>query len=438
MPVYSDPHQIPFAASYFNWLFYALYGSIISFIINLGALDEAWIPTIGRAITLTVVAIGFWINYRLFTSNKLDKAPLPFLLVVSLSALLWFGPLIGFWAMTVRPDVIALLFDMCAVFCLLKYLPKQIYVGVILAVLWCYLSWACKQVNIVMPVTIGLFLLIEKRWQAFILFSVLMGCSYAFTLLLANYNLLKTLFFINTAVPLSFDVMIGNLVNFIKKTIPVWVLFIAIMGQAIFSPSLRPRVFQDKMVRLSLCGLFAWSLILLPASSKIGSADNYHFIALFFLLLGIGGALGPLLEEKSRWMSGSIASSGILFIASVIFVISNGALSSINKQHEDNIVLKSCLNHYSQPIFVMNHYGALPWMNPSPISFVLAYNYWTDRNDNRPFEHNGIGGLIHQGYFNTLILPKYTATTFDGNSLANYQRQTECLGYAVFTKKERA
>jgi hypothetical protein len=205
--------------------------------------------------------------------------------------MLWFGPLIGFWAMTVRPDVVALLFDVCGAYFLLRYFPKHLFAGVILAAFWCYLSWACKQVNIVMPVAIGLFLLIHKRWQAFILFSMLMGAGFATTLLLANYNLIKTLLFINTAVPLSFHVFTDNLISFIKKTIPVWILFFAILGNALANSQLRHKILNDTLVKFSLCGLVAWALILLPASSKIGSADNYHFIALFFLIVGIGGAL---------------------------------------------------------------------------------------------------------------------------------------------------
>ena len=246
IPIYSDPHQIPFAASYFNWLFYSLYGSFISATVNLFGLDEAWIPTIGRCITLCVVAIGFCVNYQLFTSKKVNTHPLPFLLAISLSAVLWLGPLIGFWAMTVRPDVIALFFDLCAVFYLLKYLPTHILVGVVSAALWCYLSWACKQVNIVMPVAIGLFLLVEKRWQAFILFSVLLGSCYALTLLLANYNLLKTLFFINTAIPLSFDVFFENLIAFIKKALPAWLLFIVVLAKRFLAKHLPKRFSKTK------------------------------------------------------------------------------------------------------------------------------------------------------------------------------------------------
>ena len=193
------------------------------------------------------------------------------------------------------------------------------------------------------------------------------------------------------------------------------------------------------MVKLSFCGLFAWALILLPFSSKVGSADNYHFIALFFLLLGIGGALQILLEKNSALFNISIAFAGILFVTSVGIVLSHGGLANISKQHEEQLALKQCLSHLPQPIFVVNHYGSLPWMNPSPISFVLAYNYWSDRHANRAFEHNGIGGLIQQGYFNTLVLPKNISNQFDGASLANYSAEPQaCTGYLVFTKEGKA
>lgn len=439
LPLYTDPHQIPFTASYFNWFFYTIYGSITKFVMSTFSLEDAWIPTVGRCITLGVVLIGFLVNFRLFAHKDPDAVPTPTWLAISLSALLWFGPLIGYWALTVRPDVVALLFDVCAAYFLLRYFPKQLFFGVILAAFWCYLSWSCKQVNIVMPVAIGLFLLLHKRWQAFILFSMLMGAGFATTLLLADYNLIKTLLFINTAVPLSFEVFTVNLINFIKKTIPVWILFFAILGTAATNSQARQKILHDKLVKFSLCGLFAWALILLPASSKIGSADNYHFIALFFLIVAIGASLPYLLVANSKLLTASIGLAGVLSTTAIIVVLANGSLATIQAQHANNVAFKQCLHHFPQPIFVMNSYGALPWMNPSPISFVLAYNYWQDRSDNRPFEHNGIGGLIQQGYFQTLILPSTYSTSFDGATLSNYEYQTkDCAGYSVFIHKEKA
>ncbi|MGD9593102.1 MAG: hypothetical protein AB7V32_11335 [Candidatus Berkiella sp.] len=436
LPIYSDPHQIPFSASYFNWLFYGIYGSLIRLFMNIFNLNEVWIPTVGRIITLFVATLGFLINWRLFTTPKTNSPPLSGFLALPLSALLWFSPLIGFWAMTVRPDLIGILFDLCAAYFLLNF-SRNTLKGVILASIFCYLSWACKQVNIVMPCAIGLLLLCERRWRSFITFSVILGCGYGATLLLANYNLIKTLFFINTAIPLSLDVFLANLTSFAKKALPAIILFLMVYAYVLSKKEMRKAVFHDEMARLSFCGIFAWGVILLPFSSKIGSSDNYHFIALLFMVLGIGAALKYW--QFGKLLQSSLALCGMLFAFSVAVCFSKGTLSGIQKQHQENLALKACLANLEQPIFILNHYGALPWMNPSPLSFVLAYNYWQDRNNNRPFEHNGIGGLIGQGYFKTLVIPKQFTANFDGAPLNHYSLQDKaCANFAVMSKKEEA
>jgi hypothetical protein len=144
------------------------------------------------------------------------------------------------------------------------------------------------------------------------------------------------------------------------------------------------------------------------------------------------------LAANSKLLTGTIGFAGVLCTASIIVVLANGGLTTIQAQHNNNVAFKQCLNKLEQPIFVMNLYGSLPWMNPSPLSFVLAYNYWQDRNDNRPFEHNGIGGLIQQGYFQTLVLPQHYSKSFDGALLSNFEYQTHhCAGYSVFIQKEK-
>lgn len=437
LPVYNDPHQLPYSASYFNWLFYSFYGASITAVNQIFHLNESYIPTIGRCLTLVIVSCGFWLNAKLFSNRFEGVASLPWYYSLSLSAILWFGPLVGYWAMTVRPDLLALLFDVCAALFLLKYLSKEVFISAVLAALWCYLSWACKQINIVMPIAIGLFFLIERKWQAFILFSIILVSGYALTLTVANDALLKTLFFVDTAIPLSKLVWIENLIEFMKKTIPVWILIAGLVCLQYRDKSLAQKIRQDKMVKLSLCGLFAWSITLLPASSKIGSSINYYFIALFFLLMAIAGMLRHVVQQNTKLLTGTIALSGVTLMVSILVALTNGSIENLKQQQKMQVSLKTCMDQALQPIFVMNHYAALPWMNPSAISFVLAYNYWNDRLSNRPFEHNGIGGLISQGYFNTLILPPLITHTFDGASLNAYEREgQECGGYGVFTKRK--
>ncbi|MBS0290532.1 MAG: hypothetical protein JSS07_10935 [Proteobacteria bacterium] len=437
MPVYTDPHQIPYSASYFNWFFYTVYGSLISLIIEAFKLGDAWIPTIGRCVSLILAGIGYVVTYRLFVNKHINESALSSIMALSLSALIWFSPLIGFWSMTVRPDLMALLFDICAVSFFLRYFPSHQWIGIFWAAFWCYLSWSCKQVNIVMPVAIGLFLLFHKRGQALFLFGALMAFTYGITLLFANEQFLKTLLFINTANEFSAAVFCENLLNFCKKALPVIILWFLIVAQLLWQRSVK-ELWQDNMINLSICGLLAWALIMLPFSSKVGSADNYHFLALFFMVLGIAGGVKQLLLLSSKWLSGSLALVGMLCITSIAIVFAQGNINTLSQLHQKHVMLENCLHQLPQPIFVYNHYAALPWINPSPISFVLAYNYWQDRNAQLVFEQNGIGGLIQQGYFNTVIIPKYYINDFDGAPLKAFTLQSQdCAGFAVF-KRESA
>lgn len=428
LQIYTDPHQAPYAASYFNWLFYALYGKLTAFMVNAWQLSDAWIPTIGRLLTFGFVSGGFVLTLRLLQSVQQR------VFAFSLSALLWYGPLAGYWALTVRPDLLGLLFDVCAAGCFLHYFPKKRLSIVILAAFFCYLSWSCKQINIVMPGAIGLTLLWRRQWLALSLFSGLLFGLYALSFAVMPENARNMLFFVNTAIPLSWAVFMGNSFAFFKKTFPLLMIFMALLVTAIRDPAYRRRLQQDDTMQLSVCGLIAWSLILLPASSKVGSAENYYFIALFFLILFIGKAFS-LLSTSSRLVNQATTLAGVLLLGSIGGVILQNRSQTLSTQHQSMLALQSCIAHLPQPVFVINHYAALPWMNPSPYTFVLAYNYWNDRQKGLPFEHNGIGGLIENGYFNALILPSPVTNEFDGGSLQNYERQASCQDYAVFKRR---
>lgn len=120
--VYGSPYKVPFAASYFNWLFYSFYGSVIKIAQKLFFLNDEWIPTVGRIITSIGCLCGITIVYKglkTFSSYK-DNATKFFYL--SLAIYTFTGPLIGFWALTVRPDVWMLVFESLALVMFLNIL----------------------------------------------------------------------------------------------------------------------------------------------------------------------------------------------------------------------------------------------------------------------------------------------------------------------------
>ncbi len=431
MSVYTDPHQVPFAASYFNWFYYVFYGKLTALIINGFHLSDIWIPTVGRLLTFLTVSAGFFLTYRLLRRSQANAFAFGF------SALLWFGPLVGYWAMTVRPDSLGLFFDVAAAGCLLHFSTERRFQLIILAALFCYLSWACKQINVIMPGAIGLFLLWRRNWTPLFLFSAVLISLYALTYLYMPSMARKMLFFVNTAIPLSLSVLLGNALTFFKKTSPLFVLLLFIVIEAFKNKTYRQALLNNSGFQFSLCGLITWSIILLPASSKVGSAENYYFIAYFFLTLLTAIALCQL-STASRLITIGTTLAGLLFIASISLVLLQDRTKTLTLQHQSMTQLQQCIKTLPGPVFVINHYGALPWMNPGNSHFVLAYNYWSDRQAGISFEQNGIGGLIEKGYFNALILPGPVTNEFDGANLADFERQSSCQGYAVFTRKGSA
>lgn len=433
LPVYQDPHQLPFVASYFNWLFYYLYGNFVTLLVPTLKLQDQWIPTLGRLLTIGITALGCAFTTRLL--QKLSpQQPLNFLMAFCLSLYLWFGPLIGYWAMTVRPDLLALLFEVIAAYLVIVYLPKWPVRAIIIASIACYASWSCKQINVVMPLSIGLFLLWQRQIKLAAIFSTVFFALLTTTVWLASEAMLKNVFFIGTAIPLSFETFYLNLWHFFKKTIPLLFLSSIYFVALLRSPALRITAVNHPVFRFASCGLMSWCLILLPASAKEGSAENYYFILSLYLTLWVAVMLSL---NPPSWTKKSIGIAGVLATLSVAWGLHSSPLTILQMQHAQNSILYQCLLRAPRPILVLNHYAALPWMNPEQHSFVLAYNYWRDRSHGVPFEYNGLGGLITDGYFNTLIIPKEIGNTFDAASLENYQRTNElCGNYAILLKKE--
>src|SRR6185369_11979167 len=54
--VYSDPAMIPYTISYFNWLFYWLYGGVAKLCLSAFDLSDSWLPVVVRGLTPGIIA----------------------------------------------------------------------------------------------------------------------------------------------------------------------------------------------------------------------------------------------------------------------------------------------------------------------------------------------------------------------------------------------
>lgn len=414
--IYQDPHQLPFAASYFNWVFYGFYGQIISLL----RIQDAWLPTVGRLISLSFVLVGFGASFAWF-KHESKQWIMPFVL----ATVIFLGPLVGFWGFTVRPDLPAFVLEVLAVICYFYLQVKRPKLALFSFVLLCYLAWGFKQINVVMPGALGLYLLCHRQWRDLISLTIGYFALVGLTMLVAPPLMYEALTFSDTHLSFSLMLWVTNLSQMLIKTAPIWVMILGIFNQQI-----RKSLFKDNLVRFAFCGLLVWAIIILPASSKIGSSDNYHFTAMFFgalIALRLARYLHPNLIQLA-W--GSYA------LILIVSLWQHRLVLDLKPMHQYNMALKQCIHQYKPPVYIKNHYASLPWVSQDGPYFVTAYNYWGDRARDYEYEHDGIGGLIGAGFFNALLLPNQVTESFDHYPLAQYELAGTCQDMNVFVLKE--
>src|SRR5262249_33094381 len=111
--VFADPFQSPFAVSYYNWLFYFTYGSFTSGICKLLGLSDIALPPVTRLLTILFTLALAPLVYALLAPLNLTRR-------LAGSAIVTFNPLIGFWSVTTRPDIPALVCELAGLWCVNK------------------------------------------------------------------------------------------------------------------------------------------------------------------------------------------------------------------------------------------------------------------------------------------------------------------------------
>ncbi len=191
LEVYSDQYKIPFAASYFNWFFYFTYGELTGTIQSVFSLTDEWIPTITRVLTITFSLIGAWTTGRIFQEFLPQGFILSKWIALLLGAFLFCGPLVGFYGLSTRPDVLAYLLEILALRYFLHRQRLLLLSHKIVFALLCYLAWSTKQSNITVLVGVLLYLLWDKRWREAIIILGLSGISWLVTFYIGGDQFLQ-------------------------------------------------------------------------------------------------------------------------------------------------------------------------------------------------------------------------------------------------------
>lgn len=433
LAVYTDPTRSPYAMSFFNGLFYFSYGLWSSFWLSMLSLTDSWLPTVGRFFTLLgVVAAWFAMTRTLQISEariRLDQDVISPLLAPACASVVCVGPLMGFWAFTVRPDLWALVFEIIAVLVFIRFYADRNLTAVLLAVVCLLFSWSFKQASVSVIGGVGLFLLLERQWRLLAIYTSIFFAAWACALYLGGelyrHSILFTQIQLEYSLAHSAKVWINGFAKSLPIIGPLALIFVIFVKDRAF----RLLILNNWICRFFLITLGGSSILVFLLTIQNGSAENYLFTPLFL-------ASGLLVSSYAagRAQPGGIpAFNGVLLIATgtqavLCCLVLAGVFGVLNGSHREWVDTARCINQQAKPIFTEGTYLSLPWMTESVEPFVLSYTYARARKLGIPHEKGGIGGRIENGEFATLAISRNSAKdNYDGADLQKYTLQpTQC------------
>lgn len=428
---YTDPSRIPFAASYYNWLFFGVFATVTGAVKGALGLDVAWVPTIGRFVGLAGALLCGWVAWGCL--RRVAPSPSPWVNHHNrlLAAWLAIGPLVGWWALSLNPELWATALSEAAILAVLAGFERRKLASVALAAGLAAAAWGFKQSYLFVPLGLGLFLLLRLEIRAIMVLVAVFVAGVALPVLLGSPEYRGMLLAFQGS-DFAWWQLERNLLNTAPKIVPV------LLGALLVLPLLRRwrAVRDDTPLLLSLCCVLA-CLPVLPASAKVGAAENYYFPLVFFLALLAGRGVARL--EESGWPrlpTLALTAAWLLELAACALVVAGiGGVRSVREMDARYQEQRNCIAALPAPMFSHDPYLQLPWMRAEGPRFVLAYQYDMERAKGRVFEQDGVGGLIRDGWFASLALPG-GRTTIDGATLDRYRRLPEpCAGLGIYVRK---
>jgi hypothetical protein len=291
-PAYADCFHTPYRASLFNWLFYQAYALVAR------ALEPGeWnLPTPLRFFSAGWAALGALAMLSLLQAGRPVGAPAGTralsLINGALAFTTWFGPTLGWWTVTVRPDVAAVSCEMLALAVIArKPVAASATRGLATGLLF-YLGWSFKQSAVGMLLGTILGLALCRNWRAAAAVLGVFAGLVLVTFALADSNYWNNVLVAPGVAPWKRAQLRENAVSFLAS----WgfLLFLAIPW--LMRLGRDPEQHDEEGGRptwfLALVFLMT-ALIGLVASARVGSIRNYYFSAWV-----VGMALLGTLQNK--------------------------------------------------------------------------------------------------------------------------------------------
>jgi hypothetical protein len=350
--VYGDSSRLPYASAYFNWFFYAGYGPVIAQVVS--RQGDSSIPRTGRGLTAVGALLGGFVLFHLLRK----ASPGQDLWAGALATTIAFGPLVGWWAFTLRPDVWGMTAETMALALMLCTYRQRPLTSTIASCLLFYLAWSFKQTFVLGLGTALLFLLVRRQWFSFLTLTlgsialwvatfVALGANYRDAFQLSGYN--NAFYFANG---------LSNLRDMLQKTAPLWLLAGTLLVSRRTPATAAESPFAADTLLLGLLGLCLTVVPAFAASCKLGAYSNYYFSTLTMLALVNGGLAATGDKIKAGLFSFSL-------VAVMQLMVLLGCVGSLNLTPQTNELAATWAAWHGQPEPRFSSVNAfnLPWLN---------------------------------------------------------------------------
>ena len=396
LPCFHDLNQNATIPVY-NYGFYSFYG-LIARLVNVG--DEQFMTfvrlmTLGFAVAACTV-MALWIKRTI--SNWRNSGIVGIILAISVSIIICFGPFIGWFNLSARPDIPKASTELAGLaVAIMAFKRKNLFLFLCSAGIFA-LAWSFKQNAVFVFLGVLLSALLFHQWRFFILGSLTFISFVALIFPLAGPFYIKHVFYVLG----FFDY---SLTSVIRQLQPAFLTGFYVLIPAIYIVCLI--LLSDvKAKSLFLLPWFLSGLGAISCLSLVGTSRNqfftFYFISGVVILYGVAKILRGEICYRQR-VNGLIALSIVIALGSILtlsYLVFPNRFGRITvpvfpgrSPSQRHLYLSA-----PEPKFIENPFDALPWNSgQTPSESINTYFYFSLVE--RGLLKETIEDRAHRGYY---------------------------------------
>lgn len=364
--LYAIWDEPPFAASYYNWLFYYLYAWMASGVMALLGLGDEWLPGVTHGITLALIPLLVWCLRRLFSGMVPGMGACRALCFACAVAS---TPLMGWWLLAARSDVGALLLESLAFLLLLSYTHRPALKKLVGVVLLCWAAWSFRQISVHVIGALCLYVLFARQHRTWLWIVVATFGFFAITIMLLGPGYRSNIFQANMAWPFSWKIGFQNLCSACVKApmLPFGCLFLPRHLR-----QFRALTAERRCLCLAVCWSLLWDVF---CACKMAASDNYFFFSAVVCSLFLWqNTYVPLSAKQGPGKTALLLALAVIcqLLTALLPVLGLRGTTSLLSGEQSLQQVREVISRAHVPVFASRPEWNLPWVNPSRPSSVYT------------------------------------------------------------------